>query len=136
MKSWFAMATVALVLVGAATAGAFEGETPTIKAVMTKLHKGSKAQSSVLKAQSEAATPDWDAIQKTTKDFVILGAALGKNDPPKGEKESWKALSTKYFADAKALDDAASARDLAALKAAQKAMSGACKSCHNVHRGQ
>ncbi len=132
MKSWFLPILVALAVPVAAAA--FEGETPTVKSVMNKLHKGSKSQFAVLKTQSEAPTPDWTAIGKTTKDFVILGAALEKNDPPKGDKASWKKLADKYFADSKSLDDAASAKDLAALKAAHKAMGASCKSCHTAHR--
>ncbi len=72
---------------------AFDDETPTIKTVMAKLHKGSTSQTNVLKKQAQANPPDWEAISKTTKDFVILGAALAKNDPPKGDKESWKKLA-------------------------------------------
>ncbi len=136
MKGWLAMAAVALVPVVAATVGAFEEKAPSIKSVMAKLHKGSKAQFAVLKTQAESPTPDWDAIGKTTKDFVILGAALGKNDPPKGDKESWKTQANKYFQNSKALDDAAQAKDLAALQSARKSMGESCKSCHNVHRGK
>ncbi|WP_435008386.1 cytochrome c [Tundrisphaera lichenicola] len=136
MKNWLAMGAVSLVLVGVATVGAFEEKTPSIKSVMTKLHKGPKAEFSVLKTQVEAETPDWDAISKTTEDFVTLGAALGKNDPPKGEKDSWKKLSAKYLKDAEALDEAAEAKDLDKLKAAQKAMGASCKACHTPHRGK
>ncbi len=132
MKSWFPLVLVALAVPVAAAS--FEGETPTIKSVMGKLHKGSKSQFALLKTQAEAPTPDWTAIGKTTKDFVILGAALEKNEPPKGDKASWKKLADKYFADSKSLDDAASAKDLTALKAAQKAMGGSCKSCHTAHK--
>ncbi len=131
-KSWLILAVVAVAV--PVVAAASQGETPKIKDVMAKLHKGSKSQSAVLKAQAEAKTPDWDAIGKTTKDFVILGAALEKNDPPQGEKASWKKLADKYFGDAKALDDAASAHDIEALKAAQKSMNASCKACHTAHR--
>jgi cytochrome c556 len=134
MKSWIVVIAVALVPVAAATVGAFADDTPTIKAVMGKLHKGSKAQQKVLDTQVKAEKPDWDSIQKTTKDFVILGAALEKNDPPKGDKGSWKKFADKYYANAKALDDAAAAKDLDKIKATQKAIGGSCKACHTAHR--
>lgn len=134
MKSWFMIAAVALVPVAAATVGAYQDETPSIKSVMGKLHKGSKAQSKVLDQQSKAGSPNWDEIKKTTKDFVILGASLSKNDPPRGDKASWKKLADNYFQNAKALDDAAGDKDLTALQAAQKKMGGSCKSCHTAHR--
>jgi len=131
MKSWLALAIVA---VAVPVVAAVE-DTPTIETVMQKLHKG-KAQSQFakLKKQSEARPPDWEAIQKSTKDFVILGAALEKNDPPRGEKASWKTQADKYFANSKAMDDAASAKDLAGFQAAHKSIGASCKSCHDAHQ--
>ena len=135
MKTWIILAVTALVPVVAAVAQD-DAKTPTIKAVMTKLHKGTKAQSGVLKNQLKAETPDWESIQKTTKDFVILGASLEKNDPPKGDKASWKKFADKYFATAKELDDAATAKDKDKVEAAMKTMGASCKSCHDAHKGK
>ena len=132
MKSWLILGLVALAVPVAAFA--FDDETPTIKKVMGQLHKGSKSESSVLKKQVAETPPDWEAIGKTTKDFVILGAALAKNDPPKGDKEAWKKLATQYFETAKELDDAATAKDLDKVKAAQKTMGASCKTCHAAHK--
>lgn len=132
MKSWCALALMACAVPVAAFA--FDDETPTVKAVMNKLHKGSTSQSSTLKKQAQADPPEWEAISKTTKDFVILGAALAKNDPPKGDKEEWKKLAAKYYDTAKELDDAAKDKDLAKLQAAQKRMGASCKACHNAHK--
>ena len=132
MKSWCVIAVVAFVVPVAALA--FDDETPSIKTVMGKLHKGSTSQTNTLKKQAQANPPDWEAIGKTTKDFVILGASLAKNDPPKGDKESWKKLATKYFDNAKALDDAAKDKDITKLQAAQKSMGASCKACHTAHK--
>lgn len=135
---WITLAFAALIPIVAATAGAFaqDGDTPTIKDVMGKLHKGANAPFNTLKTQVKGEKPDWDQIQKTTKDFVILGASLAKNDPPKGDKEDWKKAAGKYFANAKALDDAASAKDLEKMRAAVKAVGASCKSCHDAHKGK
>jgi cytochrome c556 len=139
MRKWIVLGAVALVVSSlayrASQAGA-EPETPTIKHVMNKLHKGANSPLSQLKGELAAPSPDWEKIQKTTKDFVILGAALAKNDPPKGDKESWKTLSDHYFAEAKVLDDAAHAKDQAAAQAAQKKLSASCKACHTPHKGK
>ena len=132
MKSWYALVLMACAVPVAALA--FDDETPTVKAVMNKLHKGSTSQSNVLKKQAQANPPDWEAIGKTTKDFVILGAAMEKNDPPKGDKAEWKKLAAKYFENAKELDDAADHKDLDKLKAAQKKMGASCKACHTAHK--
>ncbi len=132
MKSWVILGFVACAVPVAAMA--FDDETPTVKKIMNKLHKGSTSQTNVLKKQAQANPVDWEAIGKTTKDFVILGAAMAKNDPPKGDKEEWKKQATKYFDNAKALDDAATDKNLDKLKAAQKSMGASCKSCHDAHK--
>jgi len=134
MKSWIVVIAVALIPVGAVTVGAFDEETPAPKAVMSKLFKGGKAQSKVLDGQVKATPTDWAAIEKTTQEFASLGSALGKNDPPKGDKESWKKLAGKFGENTKALHAAAEAKDLDKVKATQKAIGGSCKSCHTAHR--
>ncbi|WP_435015334.1 cytochrome c [Tundrisphaera sp. TA3] len=138
-KTWTTLVLAALLPAIAVTAGALaqdKDKPKTIKDVMGKLHKGTKAQSGVLKGQLKADPIDWEAVQKTTKDFVILGADLAKNDPPKGDKESWKNFADKYFATAKELDDAATAKDKSKVEAAQKSMGASCKSCHDAHKGE
>ena len=132
MKSWMWLGLVALAVPVAAVA--FDDETPTVKKVMQKLHKGSSSEQKNLGKLAQATPPDWEAISKSTKDFVILGAALAKNDPPKGSKESWKKLTDEYFATAKSLDDAATDKNVDKLKAAQKKMGASCKACHNAHK--
>src|SRR5437899_2533849 len=80
----FVLAAGPVVLLASASllAVAQDDKAPTIKQVMGKLHKGAKAPIAQLKTQLSAPSPNWESIQKTTKDFVILGAALAKNDPP------------------------------------------------------
>ena len=139
MRKWIVLGVVALgvssLAYQASLAGA-EGDTPSIKDVMNKLHKGANSPLGKLKGELAAPSPDWEKIQKTTKDFVILGASLAKNDPPKGEKASWQTLTDAYFSDSKALDDAAHAKDQAAAVAAHKKLTASCKSCHSQHKGK
>ena len=125
---------VALAALALPPAGAQDGDVPSIKAVMVKLHKGSDAPMAKIAGALKSDSPDWAAIQRATKDFVILGASLAKNDPPKGDAASWKRLAEKYFADSKALDDAAQAKDRDATLAAQKRLGGSCKACHTAHK--
>ena len=127
----------ALLVAGAAFVASAEDEKgATIKDVMNKLHKGANSPLAQIRAELKSATPDWDKLQKQTKDFVILGAALAKNDPPKGDKGSWKMFADAYFQSAKALDDAAKAKDTATADAAQKRIVGSCKNCHTAHKGK
>jgi cytochrome c556 len=136
MKTFVLTAGAVLVASMSLLAGAADESTPSIKQVMVKLHKGAPSPLAKLKTDLGASAPDWDKIQKSTKDFVILGAALAKNSPSKGEKDSWVKLSDLYFEDAKALDNAAKHHDVAAAKAAQQRLSASCKSCHGVHKGK
>ena len=125
---------VAAAALALAPAGAEVEGVPSIKEVMVKLHKGANAPLGKIGGALKSDTPDWDAVQKLTKDFVILGASLEKNDPPKGDAASWKTLADQYYADSKALDDAAQAKDRDAAIAAQKKLGGSCKACHTAHK--
>lgn len=139
MKTFVLVAGSLLVASASLLAGqgdAGSDKTPSIKDVMSRLHKGAKAPLAQVKTALNEPSPNWAAVEKTTKDFVILGAALAKNDPPKGDKASWKKLSDLYFEDAKALDNAAKAHDLAAAKAAFQRLSTSCKACHGAHKGK
>ncbi|MDR3634412.1 MAG: cytochrome c [Isosphaeraceae bacterium] len=127
---------VVVAAVVAGRADADNAETPSIKQVMVKLHKGANAPVGKLKGELKGEKPNWDTIQKQTKEIVVLSAALAKNEPSKGDAASWKKLSDEYFQDAKALDDAAQAKDLAAAKTAHGRLSASCKACHSVHKGK
>lgn len=112
-----------------------EQKTPSIKQVMRKLHGGQNSELRQVRKDLMANPPEWDKVKKLTKDFVILGASLAKNEPPRGEKDSWTKLANEYFENAKAMDDAAQKEDKDAALAAQKKLATSCKSCHDLHRG-
>jgi len=136
MRRWATAAVVLGLLAAVMQAGAQDKKPPTIKQVMDKLHKGANPPIVNLKKALSAEEPDWSAIQKTTKDFVILGAALAKNDPPRGDKESWAKLARQYFDNAKAMDDAAEKKDKEATVAARAKLAGSCMACHRAHKGR
>ncbi len=125
---------VAISALATSFVGADEEKTATIKEVMRKLHKGANSPLAKLKKALAADSPDWKDIQKLTKDFATFGAALGKNDPPKGEKEDFKKLADAYYHNAKALNDAAKKEDKAAAQAAFKKVSTSCTTCHKAHK--
>jgi cytochrome c556 len=125
-----------ILLLSAAFAAGDDQKTPSIKEVMAKLHKGAKSPLATVKGQLKSSSPDWDAIQKASKDFAVLGASLAKNDPPRGDGAAWKKLADRYFADAKALDDAAQDKDKSSADAAFRKLSASCKNCHQAHKGQ
>ena len=63
---------------------------------MDKLHKGKNSPLSTVKAALKGDSPDWTEIQKEAKVFATFGAALPKNDPPRGDKESYEKLAKAY----------------------------------------
>lgn len=137
MKSWIvALAVAVMIPVGAVAVGAFDDEADTTTIMKALFAKKSGKFNTALKTQVAASPTDWDAIQKTSEEIAKNGKLLVMAEPEKGDKESWKKLATKFGDSTKALDDAADAKDLDKVKAAQKAIQGSCKSCHDAHRGQ
>jgi cytochrome c556 len=107
---------------------------PTVKEIMTKAHKeGSGLLADVGKALREDE-PDWDDIQKETKELVELGTALGKAKPPKGEQDSWDRLSKSYLDKVKALDAVSQKKDKSGAQNAFKSVRTSCGACHMAHR--
>ncbi len=128
-------ATSVLVILGATVLAATDDDkTPTIEEIMQKLHKGGNSPLGKLKKAVASSSPDWKAIQKSTKTIATLGASLPKNEAPKGDQEAYKKLAEAYATNAKALDDAAKEEDLAAAKAALRKIGTSCKSCHDAHK--
>jgi hypothetical protein len=78
--------------------------------------------------------PMWDDVKKDTKEIARLGALLGKNDPPKGEKDSWQKLTKAYAENTKALEAAAGKMDKDAAKAAAEKIGKSCDACHMAHK--
>jgi hypothetical protein len=131
MKRTACVASVLAVLIMAARA---DDSAPSIKEIMGKLHKGANAPLARLKTALKADTPDWKDIRDKTKDFVIFGAALAKNTPPRGDKASFENLADTYYQNTKALDHAAKSEDMAKARAALTKIAASCMACHSAHK--
>jgi hypothetical protein len=107
---------------------------PSVKEIMARLHKGANAPLFKLKKDLQAPQPNWDEIQKTTKEFVALGAALSKNEAPAGDQGSWQKLTKQYAEGARSMDDAAQKKNTQGALAAQGKLVGMCAACHKTHR--
>jgi cytochrome c556 len=117
----------------ASRAGAADESAPP-EVVMKKLFAGKASPLNTLKGQVKGESPDWSKVKKAAESFTKYGPALGKNDPPRGEKSSWDKL-TKALADAsKELDDAAKEEDLKKTGDVVKKIAGSCKNCHQAHK--
>ncbi len=87
-----------------------------------------------LKAGVTAAVKSgqWDEATKLAKEWVGLGAALGKNQPPKGEAASWEKQCAMFATNTKNILKACEEKD---AKAALKAVgSFNCAGCHKAHK--
>jgi cytochrome c556 len=116
-------------------AGAQDAEkVPSVKKIMADLHKGAKGHLNKAKAALKGESPDWAVVAKEGKLIHKNGEWLVKNDPPKGDKESWEKLAKAYAAEGKALEEAGEKEDLAKAKAATKKLSASCKTCHSAHK--
>src|SRR4029453_13487925 len=69
---------------------------PEIAEIMKKGH--AKTDGDIAKIKGAAKEGQGDDAKKYAKDLALLGDALGKNKPPKGEADSWEKL-TKQYAD-------------------------------------
>jgi hypothetical protein len=109
-------------------------KTPDIKTIMAEGHKGSDAF--LAKIGSEAKAGKWEDATMHAKALNVFGEALGKNDPPKGEKASWERLSKKYNENTKAVLSAVEKKDATATATSLKAIQGSCMECHKSHKGK
>jgi cytochrome c556 len=108
--------------------------TPTVKEIMTKAHKGGNALITKLSRELREDKPNWQDIQEQTTQLVNLGKFLAQNDPPRGEKESWQRYTREYLQNAKKLDDAAQVKDKETASALRDKIGRSCSGCHRFHR--
>jgi hypothetical protein len=127
-----ALLVAAVLLLPPSTAA--DKDSPAIKEIMTKAHKGPDSLIGKLGAELKDDDPEWPKVQAQTKELVGLGAALGKNTPPKGDKESWEKLTTAYEDNAKDMDKAAQKKDKATTAADLKNLTNMCMHCHKAHK--
>jgi hypothetical protein len=114
--------------------GAGEEKDPSIKAIMTKAHKGGNSLLATVRKDLMSDETNWADVQKKTKELVKLGTALGKNEPPRGDKESWAKLTGAYVENAKALDAAVGKQQKDEALKEQMKLAGRCMECHKAHR--
>jgi hypothetical protein len=120
-----------MVLAPLATDGA---RTPSIRAVMHKQYTVSRSPFKAIKKELDAPSPDWEKVREAAERFGALAADLPKNTPLRGSPESWRLLVGRHLDDARAMRDAAEARDPETLRAAHRRVADSCNACHQAHR--
>jgi hypothetical protein len=114
--------------------GAEADRTPSIRALMHKQYRVTRAPFVLIKKELDSKAPDWEKVDEAAKEFVALAAQLEKNAPKWGEEESWKRFTALHVADAKAMEHAAGEHDRAAMQLVHRRLETACKACHDAHR--
>ena len=87
------------------------GGSSPIKEIMAKLTKGPNSLTPVIGKELGEEQPPWETIQPQTQEYAKLASEMGGFTPPKGSPESWAKLAGAYAASAKALEQAAMAKD-------------------------
>jgi hypothetical protein len=109
-------------------------KTPDIKTIMNEGHKGT--ESFLVQIGTEAKGAKWEDALMHAKALNVFGEALGKNNPPKGEKASWEKLAKKYNENTKAVLGAVEKKDATATSTAVKTIRDSCAECHKSHKGK
>ena len=133
MRFQLKLALLVALVAGAAylgTAAAKDDEIKDIKGCMAFQGKVRKDVPDLLKAKD----PNWEEVQKQTKDWVAMAETLGKQKPPRGSEESWKKQTDKYLGLVKDVDSAADKKDLNAMKKGLGTIGMACGGCHGQHK--
>lgn len=111
-----------------------EEKAPTIKQIMSKVHKGRKSLFATTKAQLKTNAPDWEKVEAAAVLIDRYGSSMPKNKAPRGNQASFEKLARAYAKNAKALKEAAEEKDLAETRAVMKKFGGSCQACHKAHR--
>jgi hypothetical protein len=132
----FGMLAVFLCYGAAAGAGAGAGDQkddlPDISEIMKKGHH--KTDGYLARIKASAKDGKWEDASKDAKSLILLGDALGKNKPPKGEQKSWDGLTKRYQTNTVAVEKAVAGKDVKGVDTNIGAIQKMCGECHKAHR--
>jgi hypothetical protein len=110
------------------------GSNPVIKEAMVKIGKGPSSLAPTIGKELKEATPPWDVVGPQAHEVATLAASIVKEEPTRGDKESWARLVGTFAATADELDKAAQAKDQDAATKAHAKLANGCMECHRAHR--
>jgi len=128
-KSLLVLAASMFVLSGVGAAALYDG----IEEIMEKgFKKGSLRQQ--IDTEVKKDSPNWPDVEKKAGELKKLCDALCKEKPPRGEADSWKALTEALNKNIKSLGDAAGRKDHANAKTIITKINNSCAECHKRHQ--
>ena len=128
----FGMLAVFVCYGAAANASDQKDDLPDISEIMKKGHH--KTDGYLARIKASAKEGKWEDASKDAKSLILLGDALGKNKPPKGEAKSWETLTKKYQANTVAVEKAVAGKDVKGVDATVGAIQKSCGECHSQHK--
>ncbi len=114
--------------------GGGPGSNPVIKEAMVKVGKGPTSLVPTINKELKEASPPWDAIGPQAHEVAALAASIVKEEPTRGDKESWARLTGTFVATADELEKAAQSKDRDAATKAHAKLANGCMECHRAHR--
>jgi cytochrome c556 len=105
---------------------------PEISEIMKKAH--AKTDGYLAKIGKAAKGGMWDEAKKAAKDQALIAVALGKNEPPMGDKKSWEKLTKQYTETSKKIEAAAKKEDAKGVGENIGMIFKSCKGCHDAHK--
>jgi cytochrome c556 len=104
---------------------------PDIEKIMEDAHGKDGLRAKIAAAHKANKLDD---AKKPVEEWVKLAGALGKNEPPKGEKDSWKKMTGTYEKSVKDLAAAVKGDKADGVKTAMAAIGRSCAGCHKAHK--
>lgn len=107
----------------------------SLRAIMVRLTKGPESLGSTIGDELKVDAPAWESLQEQTKEYFELAKSMIAQDPPRGSKDSWTALTASFAETAQTLDQSVQAKNKDAALMAHESLSNSCMACHREHRG-
>lgn len=129
------LGVLSVIVWASSPAGAWsDGETPTARQIMMKVHKGPRALFNTVKAQLKGNSPDWPKVEELTGYIEKLASSLPETKPARGSRANYERLAKAYASNFKTLHEAAEKQDLAGARQTTQKIGGSCAACHRAHR--
>lgn len=130
LKKLMLVIVTSLIVIGGAGAMIMHGK---IEEIMGKgFKKGGLRHKISLEIDKD--NPNWNDVDKNTKELVKLCETLCKEKQPQGEADSWKKLTEALTKNVKSLSEAAGKKDHPNAKTLIAKINNSCKECHNLHQ--
>ena len=133
MRSSLLVLLSGLILAAGVSASADDDKVPPVKKIMQSQHGKDGSLPKLEKGLK--GTPDWEELQKLSKEYAKQIGYMTKNESPDASKKDlWKKLTDKIAKSGKDLDDGVKKKDDKEALKVIKDIRGQCMGCHSEFR--